>query len=75
MSRTKHHGDKNKKKLYGDLWWWFKSEPKEWRKMHKTRPRRRQTHSANTALFREVDYEDFNDTKYPLDRRPHIYYW
>lgn len=75
MSRTKHHGYKQKQKTFGRFWRWYQSEPKIWRKFHKHKPQRAARRQASTKLKQFQDLEDFDDTQWPLDRKPWKYYW
>ena len=70
MSRTRHHGDKQKEREYGDLWHWCKNEPKWWRKHYKHKKRR----SALRQCIDSVKKGD-EDVLFPLDSKPWIYYW
>lgn len=71
MARTRHHGDKAKRKTFGRLWWWFLNEPKWWRKLMHTRPRR----AAEKQSLHEAVKHPERDVIHPLDRKPHKYYW
>ena len=71
MSRTKHHGDKAKERVFGDLWWWYKSEPKWWNKAYHIKPRR----AENKKLIHRVLRGDYEQTWPPGNRKPHAYYW
>lgn len=73
MSRTFHHGDRAKQKKFGTNWHWMSNEPKWWRKIMFTRPRRSQTRAAMNEVLSSISMED--DTKFPLDKKPHNYYW
>lgn len=72
MSRTRHHGAKNKEKLFGDNWQWYQQEPKEWRKIYKHRKRRAEWRRCVNKLFNGYDADNM---VYPLDSKPWIYYW
>lgn len=50
---------------------WFAAEPRWWRNMHHTRPRRR----ANKKVCRDIVNNADVDYAYPLDHKPHFYYW
>lgn len=70
MSRTDHHGDKQKQKKFGDNWHWFKNEPKSWRKLYKHKKRR--------SAVRQCVYDVMAGSEevfFPLDKKPWIYYW
>lgn len=73
MSRTRHHGDKNKEKMFGDDWQWCKREPKEWRKHNKHKKRRSAVRHAITQVDKGWGVDE--DVLFPLDKRPWIYYW
>ena len=47
MAHAWHHGRRAKQQRFGDLWWWYRQEPKWWRKLHKHVPRR----AANAAML------------------------
>jgi len=70
MARTYHHGDRNKKKSFGNNWQWMKQEPKEWRRLYKHKKRRAEvrklTHKAINGDLEQI---------WPLDSKPWIYYW
>jgi len=73
MSRTYHHGDRNRAKYYtseysGRSWLW--REPKWWRKMTKHKKRRAQTRMAISRVMKGNE-----DTLFPLNTKPWIYYW
>ena len=70
MSRTRHHGDKQKKRTFGDLWWWYKSEPKLWRKYQKHKKQRPATRQCISRVLRGEE-----EVFFPLDKKPWIYYW
>jgi hypothetical protein len=47
--------------------------PKWWRKLHMTRPRRRQ---SRALCHRALRGEEYDDLVFPLgNRKPHEYYW
>ena len=69
MSHTHHHGARAKRILFGDNWNWLGNEPRWWRKLYKHRPQRRAAKQAERAA-RMGD-----DPLWPLDRKPHEYYW
>jgi hypothetical protein len=73
VSNTAHHGRKAKERLFTEGkrrfegWHWMRVEPKEWRKLTKHRKRR--------AAVRQALRKDFDATAFPLDKKPHIYYY
>ena len=69
MSRTFHHGNKRQELLFGRNWHWLRNEPKEWRRMYKHKPRRAATRQAISKAMQG------KDPVWPLDKKPHIYYW
>lgn len=73
MSRTYHHGRKQKEKLFGDLWHWMYAEPKWYRKEFKHTPQRAKRREAITKIVRSESME--NDVEFPLDKKPRKYYW
>ena len=70
MARTHHHGERSKRKLYGDNWFWMRSEPKAWRKQYKHKPRRAAVRQCVNLIFKGEE-----DIIWPLDKKPWIYYW
>jgi hypothetical protein len=91
MSRTWHHGDKAKKRKFGlqynqyldkvappkvkrwsDDWYWANT-PGWWIALMHTTKRRRETRDLLMKTIRLKDYED--TPLFPLDKKPHIYYW
>lgn len=73
MSRTKHHGDREKEKKFGKMWFWYRSTPSEWVNKKMTRPQRVKVR----ALLRGVvkDELDSSEVMFPLAKKPHIYFW
>lgn len=71
MSRTRHHGKRNKQRQHGDMWWWWKQTPSWWNKLFHTKPRRV---AEKQAIEKAVKHPD-SDVVHPLDRKPHRYYW
>ena len=71
MARTRHHGDKAKEREFGRLWWWYRSEPKWWRKMFHTRPKR----AANKRAIQRVMRGEYEQVWPVGNRKPHSYYW
>jgi len=72
MSRSYHHGHKNKMRLYGSSWQWYRSEPKEWRKIYKHRKRRAEWKRCAEKLR---GGHDADSMVFPLNSKPWIYYW
>lgn len=72
MSRTKHHGDKAKKKTFGLDWHWM-STPAWWIRLVMNRPQRRAVHLWEREAVTSTDIEEV-DTP-PHGRKPHVYYW
>ncbi len=66
MSRTRHHGDKQKKRLFGRFWFWLRSEPSWWHKMKTHIPAR----AKEKAMLHRLEEENYPDRK-----KPHDYYW
>lgn len=69
MSRTRHHGDKKKRELFGDNWQWHRSCPKWFRKVYTTRPKRA---NKRLALRKVMQNKDAN---FPLANKPKEWYW
>ena len=69
MSRTRSHGYKAKDRN-GINDNWYKNEPKLWRKMTKHKKRR----AALRQALHQAACGDA-DATFPLDRKPHEYYW
>ena len=66
MSRTKHHGNKAKERLFGANWRWMEKEPKWWRQEFNHTPCRARERNKLSKL----EFEDYPDWK-----KPHVYYW
>ena len=50
----------------------YSSCPKEWNKLHHIRPtRRKEKASCNKVTIENMG----EDIMFPLDKKPHIYYW
>ena len=73
MSRTKHHGKKAKEKSFGDNWYWMRNYPKVWDYFMHTRPRRAAEKKA--IGLSKVDPDLGENVLFPLDHKPHQYYW
>ena len=73
MSRTKHHGDKAKKRLFGKYWQWVKETPSWWISMHMTKPQRKAVKTWERNAGKTDDIEEL-DTP-PHGNKPHKYYW
>lgn len=74
MSRTNHHGDKKKAKLFNP-WRWLQSTPGWWIRMMMTRPQRRKAHEwEHKAAATDPDLLDGVDGP-PHGNKPHQYYW
>lgn len=73
MSRTKRRDSKNRRTIRDGKTWSLRSEPREWRNLMKTRKRRMATRQA-IANFNKAPSEAEGMT-WPLDRKPHIYFW
>lgn len=70
MSRTRHHGRRNKEKAFGENWQWWRSEPKHHRRDCKHRPQRNKTKQALHKVMRGDE-----EVLFPLDKKPWIYWW
>lgn len=73
MARTKHHGDRNKRALFGDEWRWIKGNPGWWTREFMTVPQRARTRTLIGKLHRLEDLEEA--PLFPLAKKPHIYFW
>ncbi len=71
MSRTKHHGDNQKKRTFGRTWWWMRNYPRWWDRLFHTKPRRA---AERQAIHKELSHPEW-DVLHPLDHKPHKYYW
>ncbi len=71
MARTHHHTPyKHRKFKYEfERWTWLWNEKKAWRKLMKHQKRRAELQRALTKR------KDWDDTVWPLDKKPWIYYW
>ena len=74
MSRTRHHGDKNKERLFGDSWLWCRGAPKWFSKMTRHKPQRAKRTIALQKLI-TYDVEDMEEVEFPQDKKPVEYYW
>ena len=70
MSRTTHHGNKAKQRKFGDFWWAYGTTPSWWNRMMHNRPKRVEHRRMEQRVLRG-EYEQV----WPLDRKPHDYYW
>lgn len=52
---------------------WAYSTPSWWIKEMHTVPRRAKEHIQIQKVYKLIDYEDVEE--FPLDKKPHIYYW
>ena len=52
---------------------WFMHTPMWWHHEMHTKPRRAKTRVATQRVYKLIDYEDAEE--FPLDKKPHIYYW
>lgn len=70
MSKTYHHGYKQKERHFGLNWYWYRSTPSWWNKLHHHKPKRRE----HRDMLRNVVKGEVEQT-WPLDKKPHKYYW
>ena len=70
MSRTHTHGDKAKQRYYGDNWYFYRQEPKWWRKMTK---HKRQRAARRQCVHQAMRGEE--NIHWPADKKPWEYYW
>jgi len=71
VSRTWHHGDKAKQRLFGNEWAWLSLCPAEWNRIFHTKPKR----AMERKLLHKVR-EGHEDQVWPLgSRKPHEYYY
>jgi len=76
MSRTKHHGDKAKKRAYGINWLWLQATPGWWVRLFMTRPQRRAAAVWQRKVETCVDIEWVERLdKPPHGKKPHLYFW
>jgi hypothetical protein len=73
MARTKHHGNKAKKRAFGDGWLWLQSTPSWWTRLMMNRPQRRAAAVWERNATRSADLEAEDDP--PHGNKPHRYYW
>lgn len=76
MSRTSHHSKRHWKGRKARLWHdggWISSEPKIWRKLYKHRKRRAET--RRKLYEASICEEKAEDTVFPVDKKPWIYYY
>lgn len=73
MSRTNHHGDKKKERLFKP-WFWFQATPSWWTRLTMNKPQRRQG-SIWQRNTKKTAIEDLKDTDVPsVSRKPHQYF-
>lgn len=73
MSRTYHHGNKAKERVFGSRWRWIHQTPSWWVREMMTKPQRARTRNLLKKVERMKDLED--PPLFPLARKPHVYYW
>lgn len=74
MSRTNHHGDKKKAKLFNP-WHWLRSTPSWWTRLTMNRPQRRAAHNWERKAS-TTDIEKLEDVDTPSHgKKPHQYFW
>lgn len=72
MSNTKHHGDKAKKKKFGDDWRWMNT-PSWWVRLMMTRPQRKAGKTWERKAATALDIEELDTPS--VSRKPHYYFW
>lgn len=72
MSRTRHHGDKAKRRLFGDRWAWWHTTPGWWVRLKMERPQRAAVKAWEHKALRQ-DIDELDDP--PHGRKPHQYYY
>ena len=70
MSGTRHHGDKAKERTFKDKWRWCSQTPGWWNTLFHHRPKRREHGRLIHKVLRGEE-----ELIWPLDKRPHKYYW
>lgn len=73
MSRTKHHGRKQKEKVFGDDWWWYRATPSWWTHMKMTKPQRRKVKLWERDTSKSIDVDGV--VRPPHGNKPHQYFW
>ncbi|MBU2249140.1 MAG: hypothetical protein KKD77_20505 [Gammaproteobacteria bacterium] len=73
MSRTKHHGDKAKERVFGKGWRWLDYTPGWWVRLFMTKPQRQRVRKLSEELKRLADLEDAPE--FPVAKKPHNYYF
>ena len=61
-----------KKRKFGDDWRWYRDTPRWWRLVFMTRPKRREVKRLETKILKGEDAEEL---VWPVDKKPHLYYW
>jgi len=76
MSRTKHHGDKAKQRLFGNDWNWTSSKPSWWVRLMMGKPQRMRGRVWQRSIERSA-IQSLDDAKEApsIGRKPQIYYW
>jgi hypothetical protein len=74
--RTTHHSrgrDKHRRHQPDfNRYYWLSQWPRSWDIVFHTRPRRRRTRVAEIRVMKGYDPDD---VLWPLEKKPHIYYW
>lgn len=73
MSRTRHHGYKAKKRLFGYAFKWWNSTPSWFVRMYMTKPQRKEVKmwERDATMRNDVELVDLP----PHGKKPHKYYW
>ena len=70
--------DREIARKYGMLDWWYnanRSEPHWWRNLKHIRPSRRRNHAFCLDVVTGRTIDRLDGLPYPLNNKPHIYYW
>lgn len=75
MSRTRHHGDRQKQRRFGEDWRWLLATPGYWTREMMTVPQRRAVRDweRNTTKTPQSELDTLDLP--PHGKKPHLYFW
>jgi len=74
VSRTNHHGEKKKQRLFNP-WFWFEQTPAWWIRMMMQKPQRRKASMWQRDAEKSSKADLDNLDKPPHGKKPHWYFW